>query len=88
LSQLGERGTQVFAGYFTMKPGEQHTVTFTYTLPAHITPQKYQLVVQRQSGAAPLPLHLDVDNTTFDTTLVDGRMVWPAPASPAVTAAP
>jgi hypothetical protein len=87
-SQLGERGTQVFAGYFSMKPGEQHTVTFTYRLPAHITPQNYQLVVQRQSGAAPLPLHLDIDDTIFSTTLVDGRMVWPAPALPAVTAAP
>ena len=77
-SQAGERGTEVFAGYLSLKPGEEHTVTFTYTLPPTITVDNYQLVVQRQSGAGPLPLAIAVDDTHFDMTLTDGRMLWPA----------
>jgi hypothetical protein len=77
-SQPGERGTQVFAGYFSLEPGDEHAVTFTYTLPSHITLSNYQLVVQRQSGSGPLPLQIAVDDTAFDLTLVDGQFVWPA----------
>ncbi len=84
-SQAGERGTQVFAGYFSLEPGEVHTVTFTYHLPATITLNNYKLVVQRQAGISPLPLEIAVDDTHFTTTLVDGRMIWPA-VEPSVTA--
>jgi hypothetical protein len=84
----GERGTQVFAGYFSMKPGEEHTVTFTYNLPPHITPENYQLIVQRQAGAAPLPLEVEVDDMAFDTTLVNARLLWqPLADETAITAA-
>jgi hypothetical protein len=83
-SRPGERGTQVFAGYFSLKPGEEHTVTFTYQLPPTITPENYRLVVQRQAGTSPLPLHLAVEDVVFRTTLVDGRMVW----EPATTERP
>ncbi|MCC6457369.1 MAG: DUF4012 domain-containing protein [Caldilineaceae bacterium] len=84
-SRLGERGTQVFAGYFSLKPGEEHTVTFAYTLPPAITPENYQLVVQRQAGAAPLPLEVTVGEKALHTTLVDGRLLWqPAAGSVAV----
>jgi hypothetical protein len=72
----GERGTQLFAGYFVLEPGRQHTVSFTYRLPAALARQDYRLVVQRQSGAGPLPLQLAVDDATLTTTLVDGRLIW------------
>lgn len=81
VTQAGERGTQIFAGYLSVKPGEEHTVTFTYALPPQITIDNYQLVVQRQSGAGPLPLSITVDDTAFDMTLVDGSLAWPAAAT-------
>jgi hypothetical protein len=76
-SQRGESGTEVFSGYFIMKPGDEHTVTFTYRLPPGITPDNYRLVVQKQSGVAPTPLRVEVGAHTLDTTLTDHRMVWP-----------
>lgn len=85
-SQLGERGTQVFGGYFSLKPGEEHRVTFTYRLPTHITPENYRLVIQRQAGASPLPIQVRVDEIHLTTTLVDGRMVW-QPATTEATVA-
>jgi hypothetical protein len=75
-SQAGERGTHVFAGYFSVEPGSEHTVTFTYRLPPEITPERYRVAVQRQSGSGPLPLRLDVDGATLTTTLVEGRLEW------------
>lgn len=85
-SQPGERGTQVFAGYFSLKPGEEHTVTFTYTLPPRITVDNYRLIVQRQAGVGPLPLEIAVDDTVFTLTLIDGDLMWPA-TTPAMTVA-
>ncbi len=75
-SQLGERGTQLFAGYFVLQPGHQHTVTFTYRLPAALASEGYQLVVQRQSGSGPLPLQAQVAAAAFATVMVDGWLVW------------
>lgn len=75
--QPGERGTQLFAGYFSLEPSEEHIVTFTYTLPPHITPDNYQLLLQRQSGAGPLPLQLVVADRALTTTLTDGSLFWP-----------
>lgn len=75
-SQRGEARTQLFSGYFTMQPGETHTVTLTYTLPAQLTQTGYQLVVQRQSGTRPLPLTLTVAGEQWSTELVEGRLVW------------
>lgn len=80
--QAGENGTMVLAGYFSMKPGEEHTVTFTYALPPRITRDNYKLIVQRQAGVGPLPLAITVDDTAFSLTLTDGQLTWPA-AEPA-----
>jgi hypothetical protein len=55
-SRRGEARTQVLAGFFHMKPGTQHTVTFTYELPPALQPENYRLVAQRQSGSGALPL--------------------------------
>lgn len=75
-SQAGERGTQVFAGYFVQEPGSEHTVIFRYRLPPEITPMAYRLVVQRQSGSGPLPLIVQAGDTRFATTLVEARLEW------------
>jgi hypothetical protein len=82
----GERGTMTFGGYFTMQPGEEHVVTFNYTLPPTITLDNYRLIVQRQSGVGPLPLEVAVDDTAFSLTLTDGHLRWPS-EQPAITAA-
>jgi hypothetical protein len=76
VSQAGERGTQMFGGYFVLEPGHQHNVTFTYRLPAGLTDPDYRLVVQRQSGSGPLPLQVRAGAASLNTTLVDGRMTW------------
>jgi hypothetical protein len=87
VAQPGERGTTVFGGYFSMKPGEEHTLIFTYQLPPQITLDNYRLIVQRQAGMNPLPLEIMVDDTSFALTLIDGQFHWPA-AKHAEIAAP
>lgn len=75
-SRPGENGTEVFTGYFVLKPGEEQTVTFEYRLPETITPNTYSLVMQRQAGAKPLPVSITVGDALFDATLRDGRLEW------------
>ncbi len=75
-SQAGERGAQVFAGYFILEPGDEQTISFTYRLPPQFTPEDYRLVVQRQSGSGPLPLEIEVADTRFATTLTGNRIIW------------
>ncbi len=53
ISARSEKGTERFGGYFVMLPGTEHTVSFTYELPDHITPENYALTIQRQSGTKP-----------------------------------
>ncbi len=72
----GERGTQVFAGYFALKPGKRQRITFRYTLPPTITAADYALAVQRQSGTRALPFTAQVGNHSTQTTIVDGRYEW------------
>lgn len=72
----GEKGTQIFAGYFVMKPGTQHVVRFTYTLPNTIQVNGYRLLLQKQSGLASLPLTLAINGRNFETDLADGVLRW------------
>ncbi|MCB0073972.1 MAG: hypothetical protein KDE20_21040, partial [Caldilineaceae bacterium] len=80
-SQPGENGTEVFAGYFVLQPGDEHVVSFEYRLPETLTPEDYALVMQRQSGAAPLPVSIQVEESRLDTVLHAGRLEW-APTAP------
>ncbi len=75
-SQRGERGLRVLAGYFVLKPGEQKTITFHYQLPAWLKFADYALVVQRQSGAIPLPLTIQVGDRKMSTILEGGKFKW------------
>lgn len=76
VSRAGERGTQVFAGYFVVQPGYQHSVTFTYRLPAALTPGSYRLVAQRQSGVGALPLSVRVGGAAASLTLDNAYLTW------------
>jgi hypothetical protein len=77
-SRRGEARTQVLAGYFIMKPGESHTVTFTYELPATIQPDNYRLIVQRQAGSGPLPLTWTIGEADPQSvTLMGNWVAWP-----------
>jgi hypothetical protein len=75
-SQLGERGTQVFAGYLTVASGSTHTVTFTYRLPPALTPENYRLVVQRQAGVEPIPLNVAVGDAQLTTVPQAAWLAW------------
>ncbi len=75
-TQPGERGTQVFGGYFVLRPGASHTVTLRYRLPARIVPAAYRLVVQRQSGSGSLPLTLTTPDAVYTGVLSDGLLAW------------
>lgn len=83
-TQPGEDRTQIFAGYFTLEPGDSHTITFTYRLPPTITPDGYSLGVQRQAGSGDLPVTLTLQagdrSATRAMTLTSGYLRWePAP---------
>lgn len=75
-SGRGEHNLRLFAGYFVLAPGEQRVVTFRYALPANLKPDGYTLVMQRQSGASPLPLTVRLQDNEMVTMLVDGRLEW------------
>lgn len=75
-TRRGEKGTQVFGGYFVMKPGTTRTVTFIYRLPQHIQQNGYRLVIQRQSGTSPMPLRWQVANRAFTYTHSQNVFVW------------
>ncbi|CAN5424296.1 hypothetical protein BH10CHL1_BH10CHL1_06920 [soil metagenome] len=75
-SQGGEGGAKFFAGHFIVKPGEQKTIIFRYQLPDFIKPAGYGLVVQKQSGAQPLPLSIQVGKAKYETILQTGQLVW------------
>jgi len=75
-SRRGEAGTQLFGGYFVMKPGTTRQVTFLYRLPLGIQQRGYRLVIQRQSGAGPLPVRWQVGNRAFTYTVSQNTYVW------------
>ncbi len=76
VSQRGEGGSQLFAGYFVLAPGSEQTVALQYRLPARITANAYTLTVRRQAGTNPLPFQADVDGRAFATTIEDGMLIW------------
>jgi hypothetical protein len=78
-SQRGEKGTQVFSGYFSLKPGQSHSVSFRYRLPPEIREDGYSLRIQRQSGTGPLPVTLQIGAVQDAFVLEEGRMDWNHP---------
>jgi hypothetical protein len=80
-SRDGEHNTEEMAGYFVMPPNGKHQVLITYRLPAGITPEKYQLLIQRQSGTKALPVTIDISGTVKSMMLDGGWLQWPSPGA-------
>lgn len=81
-SGAGEKGLQVFAGYFVQPPGSVYTVSLTYELPLSLQPEDYALVIQRQAGTEPLPVTLRIGQSSATTVLHTGRLEWqPTPGN-------
>jgi hypothetical protein len=76
VSEAGEKGLQVFAGFFVQPPGTVHTVTFAYELPEAIKPSTYTLTLQRQAGVMPLPVKLHMGSASTSIDLRSGRFDW------------
>lgn len=76
VSQRGEGGSQLFAGYFVLAPGSEQTIALQYRLPARITADAYSITVRRQSGTNPLPFQADVDGRSVATTIDGGMFIW------------
>lgn len=72
----GENGTQVFGGYFVLKPGEEKNVSFTYRLPAKIRAEDYQLLIRRQSGTQPLPFTISIAGRETSGVIDRGEWLW------------
>ncbi len=72
LSEVGERGTAVFAGHFVLPPSQQHVVTVRYRLPADLA-QPYRLFVRKQAGTFAPPLHVSIAACRWDTELSRDR---------------
>jgi len=76
-SSLGERDTQVFAGFLVMAPGEEREIGLRYDLPPQVTAgEVYRLRVQKQPGTGALPLRVQVRGVTeasYETTLATDR---------------
>lgn len=72
----GENGTQLWAGYFVLKPGAQNLVTFTYALPPEIQPDDYQILIRRQAGTKPLIVSLTVGAVSDELLINSGQIVW------------
>jgi hypothetical protein len=75
-SRSAEQGTEQFAGYFVLTPGTKHQVTLRYRLPPSLRPAGYKLLLQRQSGTAPLDLHVQSGDRQLQTRLVEGQLEW------------
>jgi hypothetical protein len=75
-STAGEGGTQQFAGYFVLPPGNSKSITFTYRLPVGIVPEGYTLRVQRQAGTDALPVRVVVNGVERATTIEGGEWEW------------
>lgn len=73
-TQRGEKGLQVFSGYFILEPGDENRVSFHYRLPPTLTPDQYALLIQRQSGTEALPVVTEIDGERREATLAEGWM--------------
>ena len=69
----GERGTQLFAGFFVIAPGEEREIKLSYDLPSAVVADGvYRLRVQKQPGTGALPLRVQVSGAAqarYKTTL-------------------
>ena len=72
-TEQGERGTTVFDGSFTLRPGDQHVVTLRYRLPADIPTSPYRLFVRKQAGTLAPSLRMLLSGCALETDLARDR---------------
>ncbi len=72
-TELGERGTMVFAGDFVALPGAVHVVTLRYRLPADLLAAPYRLFVRKQAGTSAIPLGVDALGRRWEADLREDR---------------
>jgi hypothetical protein len=68
-AEQGERGTTVFAGSFSLRPGDQHVVTLRYRLPADLPTAPYRLFVRKQAGTLAPSLTVEAGECRWVTDL-------------------
>jgi hypothetical protein len=74
VSEQGEHGTTVFAGSFSLRPGDQHDVTLRYRLPEDIPLSPYRLFVRKQAGTLAPPLTVEAGECRWVTDLSVDRV--------------
>jgi len=77
-SYPGESGTQVYAGFFVIAPGERHRLTLTLDLnPINGVSGVFELLVQKQPGTDAHRLHVSAgpQDFSFDGTLAQDRAI-------------
>lgn len=74
-AEAGERGATVFAGDFSLQPGDQHVVTLRYRLPAAVPADPYRLTVRKQAGTLAVPLAIAAGACRWATDLGQDRAV-------------
>jgi hypothetical protein len=72
-TELGERGTTVFTGSFSLRPGDRHVVTLRYRLPADTPTAPYRLFVRKQAGILAPPLIVEAGGCRWVTDLAVDR---------------
>jgi hypothetical protein len=69
VSEEGEHLTTVFAGSFSLRPGDQHVVTLRYRLPKSVRSSPYRLFVRKQAGMLAPSLQVDAGECKWVTDL-------------------
>jgi hypothetical protein len=80
-TEAGERGTAVFAGNLTLRPGDQQVVTLHYRLPAAKAGAPSHLIVRKQGGTLAPRLEVAIGDCHWETDLSRDR-AFRCPAGP------
>ena len=72
-TETGERGTSVFAGNLTLRPGDEQVVTLRYRLPAVLGGVPRRLIVRKQGGTQAPRLVVAIGDCFWDTDLARDR---------------
>ena len=72
-TEQGERGTTVFSGSFSLRPGDQRVVTLRYRLPTDLPAAPYRLFVRKQAGTLAPPLTVSGPGCSWTGDLAQDR---------------
>ena len=72
-TEQGERGTTVFSGSFSLRPGDQRVATLRYQLPTDLPAAPYRLFVRKQAGTLAPPLTVSGPGCAWTGDLAEDR---------------